>query len=59
MCGYHTSNNIVAGKIKIILEDNNRSGSHLQSQANRVCHSRARRCDLWGRQCDWIWSAGD
>ena len=20
---------------------------------------RARRCDLWGRQCDWIWSAGD
>ena len=21
--------------------------------------SRARRCNLWGRQCDWIWSAGD
>ena len=20
---------------------------------------KARRCDLWGRQCDWIWSAGD
>ena len=22
MCGYHASNNIVAGKIKMILEDN-------------------------------------
>ena len=27
------------------------------AKLRRPC--RARRCDLWGRQCDWIWSAGD
>ena len=47
--------------VRLSRDRNSHIYQHLQQfQACRgLANNRARCCDLWGRQCNWIWSTGD